>query len=183
MEDSKIIELYFSRDEEAIAQTKEKYGKLLFGVSYGILHSMEDAEECVSDTYMRTWQSIPPAKPSYLSAFLSKIARNLSITKYRENKKRRNIILTEFIFEEMLECVPDNRCDAVDDIALRDALNGFLAGLDKNKRMIFVKRYFFMRSVKEIADEMGMKASTVKTTLSRTRVMLREYLEREGVNI
>lgn len=183
MEDSKIIELYFSRDEEAIVQTKEKYGKLLFGLSYGILRSDVDAEECVSDTYMRTWQSIPPTKPSYLSAFLSKIVRNLSITKYRENKKRRNIMSTDLIFEEMLECVPDNRCDTVDDIALRDALNGFLAGLDKNKRMIFVKRYFFMRSVKEIADEMGMKASTVKTTLSRTRVMLREYLEREGVNI
>ena len=183
MEDNKIIELYFSRNEEAIAKTKEKYGKLLFGLSYGILHSEQDAEECVSDTYMRAWQSIPPTRPSHLSAFLSKIIRNVSITKYRENKKRRSIISTELILDEMLECIPDNRCDEVDDIALRDALNGFLAGLDKNKRIIFVKRYFYMKSTKDIAEDMGMRSGAVKTTLSRTRSLLREYLEREGVNI
>ncbi len=183
MEDSKIIDLYFARKEEAISRTDEKYGRLLYSLSYGILRSNGDAEECVSDTYMRTWQAIPPTRPTHLSAFLSKIVRNLSLSKYRENKKRRSVITTKLIYEELIDCIPDNRCDAADDIALRDALNGFLSGLNKTARVIFVKRYFFMRSTKEIASEVGIKAPNVKVVLSRTRKMLRDYLEREGINI
>ncbi len=183
MEDKRIIDLYFARNEEAIARTEEKYGKLLFSLSYGILNSEGDAEECVSDTYMRAWQLIPPTKPNYLSAFLAKITRNLSLTRYRENKKRRSILTTELIFDEMLECVSDSRADAVDDIALRDALNKFLSILDQKRRVIFMKRYFFMKSIKDISKDVGVSVANVKTILSRTRNMLRDYLEREGINL
>ena len=181
MEDSKIIDLYFARNENAIQQTKAKYGKLLFGVSYGILRSSHDAEECVDDTYMSAWRSIPPQRPTYFSAFLSKIARNISLNRYNQNKRRYQNLVPNVILEEMAECIPDSIGDVAEDIAIRDCINEFLAELSSNSRIIFVKRYFFMRSIKEIEDETGVKASTIKVALSRMRVLLRERLEKEGI--
>ena len=138
MDDNRIIDLYFTRDERAIEQTRVKYGKLLYHVAYKILHSDPDSEECVDDTYMKAWGSMPPEKPSILSAFLCKITRNLSINRYLQNKSRSKIMTTEKVFEEIAECVPDTAGPISDDIALRDAINGFLESLGEVSRSIFI---------------------------------------------
>ena len=181
MDDSKILDLYFARDERAIKQTKSKYGSLLFRVSYGILRSAPDAEECVDDTYMSAWGCIPPERPKYFSAFLTKIVRNLSFNRYKQNKRRYSNMIADGIFEEIAECIPDSSGDAVEDMAIRDCLNRFLSGLSSQSRIIFVKRYFFMKSIDEIADEVGIKPSAVKVALSRARSLLRARLESEDI--
>ncbi len=183
MEDRQIITLYFQRSEDAIAMTENKYGRLLFSVAYNILYSEGDSEECVSDTYMRAWQTIPPTVPNRLSAFLAKITRNIALNRYRDGKRKGRNLTAELIFDEIAECVPDSAGDIAKDMELRDALNGFMAALDRNHRLIFLKRYFYMCPVKDIAREMGMTVSAVKVSLSRTRVRLREHLEREGIRL
>jgi RNA polymerase sigma-70 factor (ECF subfamily) len=181
VDDNKIIDLYFARDERAIKQTKAKYGKLLFGISYGILHSVPDAEECVDDTYMSAWGAIPPAKPTYFSAFLSKIVRNISFNRYNQNKRRTRNLVAEAVLDELAECIPAPAGEMAEDIAIRDCLNRFLSGLSSQNRIIFVKRYFFMRSIGEISDETGVSISAVKVALSRMRALLKERLEREDI--
>jgi RNA polymerase sigma-70 factor (ECF subfamily) len=181
VDDNKIIDLYFARNENAIRQTAAKYGKMLFGVSYGILRSIPDTEECLDDTYMSAWKSIPPQRPTYFSAFLSKIARNISLNRYRQNKRRYQNLVLDAILDEMAECIPAPSSDEAEDIAIRDCLNRFLSGLNSKARIIFVKRYFFMRSILEISNEMGISESSVKVSLSRARTLLREHLEREGI--
>ena len=183
MEDNRIIDLYFNREERAITETRDKYGKLLNHVSFSILHSYEDAEECENDTYMRAWQSMPPTRPSILSAFLSKITRNLSINRYLQNKVRYKTISTDTVFEEIAECVPDTSAPVSDDIALRDAINGFLASLSIDHRKTFVKRYFYMMSIKDISSDMGISVSSVKIGLMRTRKKFKAYLEKAGISI
>ena len=183
MDDSRIIDLYFSREERAIEETRVKYGKLLNHIAYGILHSQEDSEECVDDTYMRAWRAMPPERPNILSAFLSKITRNLSINRYLQNKARYKMLTTEKVFEEMEDCLPDSRGPISDDIAIRDAINGFLASLSEIPRKIFVKRYFYMLPVKQIAVEMKTTVSNVKVSLMRTRTKFRDYLEKAGISV
>lgn len=183
MDDNRIIDLYFSRDERAIEQTRAKYGKLLYHVAYKILHSSPDSEECVDDTYMKAWGAMPPEKPSILSAFLCKITRNLSINRYLQNKSRSKIMTTEKVFEEIAECVPDTAGPISDDIALRDAINGFLESLGEVSRNIFVKRYFYMMSVNEISVDMKTSVSNVKVSLMRTRNKFKDYLEKAGISI
>jgi RNA polymerase sigma-70 factor (ECF subfamily) len=142
MDDNRIIDLYFTRDERAIEHTRAKYDKLLYHVSYKILHSNPDAEECVDDTYMKAWGTMPPERPNILSAFLCKITRNLSLNRYMQNKSRSRIMTTEKVFEEIAECVPDTAGPISEDIELRNAVNGFLESLSEIPRKIFVKRYF-----------------------------------------
>ena len=182
MDDNRIIELYFARDESAIEETKASYGRLIYSVAYGILESRPDSEECENDTYLRTWENIPPTRPSYFSAFLSKIARNLALNRLRENKRRKPLG-AELVYEEIGEAIPDGGGDITEDIELRDALNDFLYSLSKTKRQIFVKRYFYMREIKEIAREMGVSAGSVKISLYRSRGELRDFLEKRGIVI
>lgn len=182
MDDNKIISLYFARDEDAIRHTKEKYGLLLFNISYGILNSAGDAEECVNDTYMSAWQSIPPTRPQYFSAFLSKITRNISFNRYRQNKRRWGGKSDPgLIFEELAECIPAKGGDITEDIAIRDCLNRFLAAETKINRVIFVKRYFFAQDFEAIAEEVGLSQTAIRVALSRLRKRLRGALEREGI--
>ena len=183
MDDKRIIELYFVRDERAIAETSEKYGKLLYHVAYTILHSDADSEECVDDTYMKTWQTIPPERPTYFSAFLTKITRNLSINRYVQNRARGKMLMTEAVFDEIEECIPDNSAPISEDVAIRDALNSFLASLREKPRIIFVKRYFYMMSLSKIANETGTSVSNVKVSLMRTREKLKTHLEKAGISI
>lgn len=182
MDDSKIIELYFARDERAIEETKASYGRLLISVAMGILHNSADSEECESDTYLRTWESIPPTRPTYFSAFLTKITRNLAINRLHQNN-RRAPLGPELIFEEIAEAIPDTSGDITETLELRDALNDFLESLDKTKRGVFVRRYFYMREVKQIAREMGITAGNVKVILWRVRRELRDHLEKRGIVI
>ena len=183
MEDHKIIELYFEREESAIEETRLKYGKLLHHVAFGILRSQSDSEECVDDTYMKAWQSIPPKNPNILSAFLCKITRNLSINRYLQNKARYKMIAAEKVFEEFADCIPDVQGTLSDDIAIKDAINGFLGTLGETQRKIFVKRYFYMLPIKQISSEMKISVSNVKVTLMRTREKFKDYLEKAGISI
>ena len=182
MDDGKIIELYFARDERAIEETRLSYGRLLMSVAMSILHNAIDSEECESETYFRTWQAIPPTRPTYFSAFLTKITRNLAINRLHQNQSRAPLG-PELIFEELAEAIPDTQGDITEDIELRDALNDFLEALDKTKRQIFVRRYFYMREVKQIAKEMGISAGSVKINLGRVRQELRLHLEQRGIVI
>ena len=182
MDDRSIIALYFERDERAIDETKVSYGRLIYSVAYRILESVPDSEECENDTYLSAWEAIPPTVPKFFSAFLSKISRNLAINRLRDNKRHRPLV-AEVIFDEVENILPDTSGDITDDIELRDAINAFLASLSRTKRQIFMKRYFYMQDVKEIAREMGLGVSNVKVTLMRLRSELREFLEKKGIVI
>lgn len=182
MDDKKIIELYFARDERAIEETKESYGRLILSVAMSILNSPTDSEECENDTYLRAWESIPPTRPSFFSAYLSKITRNLAINRLRDNRSKARLG-TGLIINEMEEIIPSTDGDPVDAIELRDAFNDFLSSLSKTKRQIFVKRYFYMKEIRQIARDMFISESSVKVSLCRTRKELRDYLESRGINI
>lgn len=182
MTDEKIIALYFSRDESAITETADKYGRMLGSVSYGILSSLSDAEECVNETYLRTWNAVPPTVPHSLSSFLTRIVRNLSLDRYRKNKGLAEMGVTT-LFDELSDAIPDGDGDPVDDFALREAINSFLSSLPKRERVIFVKRYFLAKEVVDVAREEGLSLSNVKIILYRSRLALKEKLEKESITL
>ena len=180
MEDNKIVELFWKRDEGAISAVKEKYGRLFLKIAENILGSASDAEECVSDGLFRLWNEIPPNRPEKLGAFGAKVVRNLSLdTLRRENALRRGGGMTAECLEELDGCLPLADGDIAETVALKDSLNSFLAGLSPEARKIFLKRYWYMSSISEIASEMGLGESKVKMSLLRSRNALKTHLERE----
>jgi len=185
LEDEKIVELYFERSEAAITETQTKYGKYCFTVANNILYSKEDAEECVNDTYVRAWNSIPPQRPSKLSAFLAKITRNLALDRYDRIKAHKRSDCAEIALEELGECIPyfDEYSQVSSELALKEAINGFLSSLKKEPRIIFMRRYWYLCSVKEIASSLGLSESNVKVSLMRTRIKFKMYLEKQGIII
>lgn len=183
MDDIKIIELYFARDEMAINATSVKYGRILHSIAYNILHSDSDSEECVDDTYVKAWNAMPPEHPSHLCAFLAKITRNISLNRYIKNHSHQKMLATEVILDELTDCIPAIDAPIPDDIVLRDAINAFLESLDSTRRIIFVRRYWYMYSIKEIAKSTGCSVSNVKVTLMRTRENFKAYLEKAGISI
>ena len=180
MEDSKIVDLYWLRDESAISESDKKYGRMLNSLSYSLLSSYEDAEECVNDTYIAAWGAMPDARPCYLGAFLSKITRRISIDRYRaiHSEKRGGI---QNLCQELSECIPDNSDEGYCSKSIRDALNEFLYSLDKDKRVMFTLRYFYSKSVSEIAFKMSVSEAKVKTTLFRIRRELQKKLEEQNL--
>lgn len=182
MDDNKIISLYFARDEQAIEETKLKYGKLLRYIAKGILGNLTEAEECENDTYFRAWDSIPPNHPFYFSAYLCRIVRNISINRLKSNN-RRNDREVSFIFNEISEVGRIGDCEIVDDMELKEAMNSFVRNLDPVRRKIFLQRYFYMMSISDISAETGIGVGTVKSILSRTRAQLRDYLTKRGIAI
>ena len=184
MEDNQIIQLYFDRSEEAISQTAVKYGRYCHTIAYNILHNFEDSEECVNDTYWKTWGSIPPRKPKKLAAFLGKITRNLSLDVYRHySADKRGGGEMSIALDELGECVSSwcSMDDYADEMLLVDTLNRFLASLSAENRKIFMRRYWYVSSVKEIADDYGITESKVKMSLPRSRNQLKAVLEKEGI--
>jgi RNA polymerase sigma-70 factor (ECF subfamily) len=183
MDDQQIVDLYWQRDEKAIDQTQKKYGKYCHTIAYAILHSHEDAEECVNDTYLRAWGAIPPAKPGRLSTFLGKITRNLSLDRYEKNTAQKRSGPVELVLDELSECIPDadSTLDPIDMIALGDAINAFLEGLPQKTRQIFLRRYWYMSPVRDIARDTVMSEGAVKVSLLRTRESFKAYLEKEGI--
>lgn len=184
MEDNQIIQLYFDRSEEAITQTAQKYGKYCHTIAYNILHNMEDSEECVNDTYWKAWSAIPPSKPKRLAAFLGKITRNLSLDKFRRYKAdKRGGGEMALALEELGDCVSSSEKteEYVDEMFLVETLNQFLASLSTEQRKIFMRRYWYVSSVEEIANEYGISQSKVKMSLLRSRNRLKQVLEEEGI--
>lgn len=181
MEDKYIIDLYWQRSEEAISQTVSKYGAYCHSVAWNILHNSEDSEECVNDTYLRAWDTIPPQRPSVLQTFLGKITRNLSLDRWRSNRAQKRNGGVFLALEELQDCVPGSDGDLSEDLTIQDALNGFLVSLSQEQRKVFLRRYWYLSPVKEIAEDYGISESKVKMTLLRTREKLRAYLESEGI--
>ena len=182
MEDQQIVDLYWQRNEKALSQTQKKYGKYCHSIAFAILYSSEDAEECVNDTLLRAWSAIPPARPGRLSTFLGKITRNLAIDRLDKNTAQKRSGPVEIILDELSECIPDTGAeDPTDQIAMGDAINSFLASLDKETRVMFMQRYWYALPIKSIARELEKSESYVKVTLMRTRNKFKEHLEKEGI--
>jgi len=183
MEDEKIVDLYWARSQEAIRETSDKYASYCRGIAFRILRSAADSDECVNDTYLRAWNAMPPHRPSVLSAFLGKITRNLSLDRWKKlHAQKRGSAQVELALDELAECLPaaQNTEEAADAGALAQLLNGFLAALPAEKRRVFLKRYWYLMPAKEIAREMGLPESTVRSMLLRTRQALKGVLEQEG---
>ena len=182
MEDSCIIELFFARMEQAIAELANKYGGLCRSIAYNILQSWQDAEECENDTYLRVWDTVPPVRPNSLRAYVSRIMRNLSLDRVRYYTRQKRSAAYDALLSELDECIPDRQdvAQAADD-TVAQAVEAYLRTLDARTRVLFVRRYFHMESVESLAQRYGLKASSVSTRLTRTRARLREWLEREGV--
>ena len=184
MEDAKILDLYFARDEDAIRETDTAYGKRLHTLAKNILRNREDAEESVNDTYAEVWKSIPPRRPKYFFAFLASICRHLSLNRvdWKQAAKRRAQVVP--LTEEMENCIPDavheRQMEAKE---LGRLLDLFLEGLPKDSRLIFLRRYWYVDSVPEIAARYGMTESKAKMQLSRTKEKLRLFLEQEGIYV
>lgn len=185
MEDKAIIDLYFERKEEALKATDQKYSGYLKKVIGGILNQKEDIEECLNDTYMAVWNRIPPERPISFRAFVAKIARYTAFNKYDYiSAKRRNSVF-DVILSELEEClsVGDPVEKELEAGILRDALNSFLYSLEKEKRLVFLRRYWFGDSIGVIADNFGLSESKVKTMLFRLRGQLKEHLKKEGIAV
>ncbi len=184
--DLQIIELYFKRDEKAISETADKYGKYCFSVANNILSSEQDAEECVNDTWLRAWNSIPPQRPGNLRLFLAKIARNLAFDRFKKLRRKKRgggeIVLA---LEEIGEFVPggDRVQSELEERELMRAVNRFLHSLPERERNIFINRYFHVETAKLIAEKYGLTEGNVQKILSRTRMKLKKYLETEGYSI
>lgn len=183
MEDRDIVALYWSRDEEAIAQTQRRYGGYLYKIAWQVLASRPDSEESVNDTYLKAWNSIPPHRPGVLRTYLGKITRQLSIDRLRgrDREKRRGSEYT-LSLSELEECVSagDTTQEQIDLRLLAEAVEAFLSKLSPEARTVFVGRYYFLDPVRDIAGYYGMTQSKVKSLLYRTRQGLKQYLEQEG---
>lgn len=180
MDDRRIVDLYWARDEHAILESDKKYGRMLHSLSYSLLSSREDAEECVNDTYLDAWGAMPTARPEFLGAFLSKITRRISVDRFRKkHREKRGGI--DNLTEELSECISGGRTpsEEYDDKRISEQLNEFLYGQPKEKRVMFVLRYFYSSSIDDIADRLGISESKVKTTLFRMRAELKERLEEQ----
>lgn len=183
MTDAQIVEMYWDRNEQAISVTSEKYGTYCYSVAYGILHNKEDSKESVNDTYMSAWNSIPPHKPSILKTFLGKITRRLSIDKWRrKNAEKRGGEIAE-VLDELSECISPNG-DPIAEIEkemLDKTINTFVRELRDTEQRVFLCRYWYAKSIKEIAKHFGFSESKVKVMLMRTRNKLKTRLEAEGL--
>ena len=183
MEDDKIVDLYMKRSEDAISETEKKYGRYCHSIAYNILYSNEEASECVNETYLRAWRAIPPTIPTRLSSFLAKITRNLAIDRYTKFRALKRTVENEVILEEVDEILTDtiDTSTLTDEIALKNAINDFVAHLTHHTRVIFVRRYWYMSSVADIARDCKMSEANVKVILHRTRKKFKEHLLAEGI--
>ena len=181
MEDEKIIRLYWQRNESAIRETEAKYGKYCYTVAYNILRSHEDSDECVNDTWHGAWNAMPPEKPNKLQCFLARITRNIAIDRYRYDSAQKRSAETEIVIDEYWECIPSEESSVEDELMLKQAINGFLAGLDTRSRVIFLRRYWYSMSVKDIAKGMRLSEGHVSILLHRTRMRFKDHLTKEGI--
>jgi RNA polymerase sigma-70 factor (ECF subfamily) len=183
MEDNEIVELYWERSEAAVSETSKKYARYCRYISFSILHNNEDSEECVNDTYLRAWNAMPPNRPNCLATFLGKITRNLALDKFKKYAaEKRGLGQMELVLSELDDCVSSSAVEQeIDEIELAELLNHFLESLPKDKRIMFMQRYWYLMPIREIAERSGKSESQVKSALFRTRNNLKTVLEKEGV--
>lgn len=184
MEDSRIIDLFLNRDEQAIEETTEKYGAYIRTIAENILGNHEDTEECLNDSLLRVWNTIPPNRPKKFSVYLALITRQIAIDVYRKNHRKKRINSEYALsYEELSEVLPDTRDETgelLERMTLRELLNRYLSGRPKEVRRILVLRYFYVESTRDIADRTGSSETRVRVLLHRERKALRKYLEEEG---
>lgn len=184
MEDTKIIELYWKRNEDAITETDRSYGRKLHGLAERIVQSHEDAEESVSDTYLKAWETIPPQHPQHFFAYLAKICRNFAFGKldWKNAEKRKAEVIA--LTQEMEMCIPDNsREKQMEGKEIGQSMNRFLTTLSLENRLLFMRRYWYCESIAEIAGRYHMSESKVKTRLHRLRGQLSTHLQKEGIYV
>lgn len=184
MDDEKIIALYWAREESAIRETDKAYGQRLHTLSDRILNCREDSQECVSDTYLKAWNTMPPQWPEFLFAFLAKICRFISFGRLDWNNAAKRKADVVSLTAEMELCIPDRSLDAqLEGQEIGRLLNAFLDTLSQDSRLIFMRRYWYADSIEDIALRYSMGTSRVKTQLHRTRLKLRDYLAKEGITV
>ena len=184
MDDRKIIELFFARNEDAIKHTDDTYGRRLFHLADNIVHNDQDAEESVSDTYMKAWDTIPPQRPEHFFAYIAKICRNFALKRidWQKAKKRNAEVVT--LTQEMENCIPDTYRDMeADERELGRILDAFLRTLTPENQMVFLRRYWYVDTIAEIAVRYGISESAVQMRLNRTRSKLAMYLAKEGIKV
>lgn len=184
MNDANIVELYWNRNEDAIKETSKKYGNYCYSISYNILGRNEDAEESVNDTYLVAWDSMPPHKPKNLATFLGKITRRISIDKWRhKNAKKRGNGQIDEALEELSECISDSNSveKTIEAELLNKTINKFVRALPEAEQTVFIRRYWYLDSVKDICRLCGYSKTKVQSMLFRTRKKLRETLDKEEV--
>lgn len=184
MDDTSIIDLYWRRSDQAIAESEHKYGRYCHSIAFNFLRNYEDAEECVNDTWLRAWNLMPDKRPSVLSAFLGTITRNLAVSLYRaKTTQKRGGSETPLALEELQDCIPSD-ADPARDYERREfeeAIGNFVAALPEAEQLVFVARYWYLATVPEIARRMDYTPAKTKSILFRTRSKLRTYLREEGL--
>ena len=185
MDDLAIVELYHQRDEQAITESDKKYGALCRSIALRLLGLREDAEECVNDTYHAAWNRMPPDRPQTLGAFLGRITRNLSISRWRREHARKRYDGMEVLLSELEDCIPAPGTveDKLERRQLAQAISAWLDGLEGGDRWIFIRRYWYGDPVRELAAERGEGANALSQRLLRLRKGLRAFLESEGVEL
>jgi RNA polymerase sigma-70 factor (ECF subfamily) len=184
MDDLSIIELYFARDEQAIKETDNKYGKLCHSIAYNILNNNEDSEECVNDTYIGVWNAIPPTRPNNFTAFLCKITRNISLKRIEAMARQKRSQATIVSLDELAEILPDESIgENISNDNLTELISDFLRKEKADVRNVFIRKYYFFDSVGDIAKRYDFTEDKVKSMLYHTRKKLKDYLIKEGVEI
>ncbi len=186
MKDIDIIKLYFARSQKAIEETDKKYGAYCTVIAQNILCNKQDSEECVNDTYLKTWDTIPPKQPQNLRTYLGKITRSLAINRYKMySAQKRDSSNVDILFSELEGCIPSKATveEAVDEKLLVTLLEEFLKKQSDTKRNIFLRRYWYCESISQIAKDFSQSESKVTSVLYRMRLKLKEYLEKEGISV
>lgn len=185
MEDVEIVGLYWARNQQAIVESQQKYGSLCGGIAMNILHDWQDAEECVNDTWGRAWENIPPQRPSALGAYLGRIARNLSLNRWRRRRaEKRGGGGVELLLSELSECLPEEGQGVLcEEEQLSAVIGQWLTGLSEEDRVVFLRRYWYGDPLEAIAKARGTGANHLAVRMHRLRKKLRDYLTEEGIAV
>ena len=185
MEDSQIIGLYFERDESAISETEKKYGAFCHGIALNILSINADADECVNDTYLQAWNSIPPKRPDKLGAWLGRVVRNIAFNLWKKNHRQKRYAGMEQLLNELEDCIPSPVTveREIEEQELTEVINTWLASLPQNDRILFVRRYWNGETVAVLAQESGMSPANMAKRMYRLRQNLKSKLEKEGYSL